>query len=158
MKGNAKVVQALNDILVGELTAINQYFLGAKIAGHHGYERLSHKIHKESLDEMRHAEKLIDRILFLEGLPNLQKLDKVTIAESTIEQLRADLDSEAHSVERLNSGIKLSRDAGDHGSADLLEELLEASERHLEWLETQVSLVKQLGDTHYLAQQLKKDG
>jgi bacterioferritin len=158
MKGNAQVVQTLNDILVGELTAINQYFLGAKIAGHRGYERLAHKVYKESLDEMRHAEKLIDRILFLEGLPNLQKLEKVTVAESVIDQLRADLESEARSVERLNAGIKLSRGAGDHGSADLLEELLESSEKHLEWLETQVGLVKHLGDTHYLAQQLKKDG
>ena len=158
MKGNPQVVQMLNDVLIGELTAVNQYFLGAKIAGPRGYERLAHKVHKESLDEMRHAEKLIDRILFLEGLPNLQKLEKVKIAESVIEQLRADLESEARSVERLNAGIKLSREAGDHGSADLLEELLESSEKHLDWLETQVGLVKGLGDTHYLAQQLKKDG
>jgi bacterioferritin len=157
MKGNAQVVQMLNDVLVGELTAINQYFLAAKVAGHRGYERLAHKVHKESLDEMRHAEKLIDRILFLEGLPNLQKLEKVKIAESVVEQLKADLDNEQKSVDRLNAGIKLSRDHGDQGSADLLEELLDASEKHLEWLETQVGLVKSLGDTHYLAQQLKKD-
>jgi bacterioferritin len=158
MKGNAQVLQILNDVLVGELTAVNQYFLGAKIAGQRGYERLAHKVHKESLDEMRHAEKLIDRILFLEGLPNLQKLEKVKIAESVTEQLKADLESEARSVERLNAGIKVSREAGDHGSADLLEALLESSEKHLDWLETQVGLVKSLGDTHYLAQQLKKDG
>ena len=157
MKGNAQVVQMLNDVLVGELTAINQYFLAGKIAAHRGYERLAHKIHKESLDEMRHAEKLIDRILFLEGLPNLQKLDKIKVAESSVEQLKADLESEQKSVDRLNAGIKLSREQGDQGSADLLEELLEASEDHLEWLETQVGLVKSLGDAHYLAQQLKKD-
>ena len=157
MKGNARVVDMLNEVLVGELTAINQYFLGGKIAKHRGYERLGHKINKESLDEMRHAEQLIDRILFLEGLPNLQKLEKVNVAESTIEQLRADLASETRSVERLNSGIKLARDAGDNGSADLLEGLLDASEDHLEWLETQLGLVQSLGDTHYLAQQLKKD-
>ena len=95
MKGNAQVLQMLNEVLVGELTAVNQYFLGAKIAGQRGYERLAHKVHKESLDEMRHAEKLIDRILFLEGLPNLQKLEKVKIAESVVEQLKADLESEA---------------------------------------------------------------
>src|SRR5690349_6806998 len=121
MKGNAQVVQMLNEVLVGELTAVNQYFLAAKIAGHGGYEHLADKIYKESLGEMKHAEKLIERILYLEGLPNVQKLEKVKIAESVVEQLSADLDVERRSVERLNAGVRLAREHGDNGTADLLE-------------------------------------
>lgn len=157
MKGNAQILQMLNEVLVGELTAVNQYFLAAKIAGQRGYARLGEKLYKESLEEMKHAEKLIDRILYLEGLPNVQKLDKVKIAESVIDQLRADLEVEQRGVERLNGGIKLARDNADNGSADLLIELLGSAEQHVEWLETQLDLVKRLGDAHYLAQQVKKD-
>jgi bacterioferritin len=155
MKGNLKVVQALNEILVGELTAINQYFLAAKICRHNGYRRLHERLHKESVEEMKHAEKLIERILYLEGLPNLQKLEKIRIAESVPAQLRFDLESERRTVERLNSGVKLARDAGDNGTSDLLEELLGSAETHVEWLEAQVALLGQLGDDHYLAQQIR---
>jgi bacterioferritin len=148
----------LNEVLVGELTAVNQYFLAAKIAAQRGYERLGHKLREEALEEMRHAERLIDRVLLLEGLPNVQKLEKVKIGENVIEQLRADLEVERKGAERLNGGIKLARDRGDNGSAELLEDLLKGAEDHIDWLESQLELVKQLGDAHYLAQQVKKDG
>jgi bacterioferritin len=145
----------LNEVLVGELTAVNQYFLAAKMAAHHGLERLGERLHKESIEEMKHAEKLIERILFLEGLPNLQKVDKILVAESPIEQLRADLGVERKTVARLNAGTTLARTQGDNGTADLLEDLLGSAERHVDWLEAQLDLVKRLGDAHYLAQQLK---
>jgi len=155
MKGKAQVLQMLNEVLVGELTAINQYFLAAKIAGHHGYAHLGERLYKESLGEMKHAEKLIDRILYLDGLPNLQKLEKVKIAEGVVEQLGADLEVERRSVERLNTGIELARQHGDNGSATLMEELLGGAERHVNWLETQLELSKKLGEPHYLAQQVR---
>jgi bacterioferritin len=158
MKGDARVVQRLNEILVGEMTAINQYFLGAKLCRQRGYTRLAARIHAESLEEMKHADRLIERILFLEGLPNLQKLDKLRIAESVPDQLRADLALERRTVEELNGAIKLARDRGDNGSAELLEELLVSAERHVGWLETQLGLLRDLGDVPYLAQQVHKDG
>jgi bacterioferritin len=145
----------LNEVLVGELTAINQYFLAAKITAHRGYSHLGEKLYKESLGEMKHAEKLIDRILFLDGLPNVQKLEKVKIAETVIEQLAADLDVERRTVARLNAGIELARKHADNGSAELLEELLGGAERHVNWLETQLDLAKKLGEPHYLAQQIR---
>jgi bacterioferritin len=147
----------LNEVLVGELTAVNQYFLAAKLAAHRGLERLGERLYKESLEEMKHAERLIERILFLGGLPNVQKLDKVQIAESAVEQLQADVGIERQTVTRLNAGVALARTQGDNGTAELLEDLLTSAERHVEWLEAQLDLVKQLGDAHYLAQQVKKD-
>jgi bacterioferritin len=158
MKGKPQVVQMLNEVLVAELTAVNQYFLGAKMVAHRGYERLGHKLYTESLEEMRHAEKLIDRILFLDGVPNVQKLEKVKVAASPVEQLEADLEIEKRSVGHLNRGIELCRARGDHGSAELLQGLLPAAESHVEWLETQLELAKALGVEQYLAQQVKKDG
>jgi bacterioferritin len=158
MKGNSKVVQMLNEVLVGELTAINQYFLAAKMCHHRGYLRLHEKLYGEALEEMKHAEHLVERILFLGGLPNLQKLDKLRVAEAPPEQLKANLELERQSLERLNGGIRLARESGDNGSAELLEKLLTSAETHVDWLEAQVGLVKQLGDAHYLAQQIKKDG
>jgi bacterioferritin len=154
MKGDSQVVQHLNDILVNEVTAINQYFLASRIARQQGYLRVAARIHKESLDEMKHADRLVDRILFLEGLPNLQKIDKLQIAQSVPDQLRADLALERQGVEQLNAGVKVARERGDNGSADLLEDLLRSAERHVEWLETQVALLRDLGDAAYLAQQL----
>lgn len=155
MKGKPQVVEMLNEVLVGELTAINQYFLAAKIAGHQGYEHLAHRVYDESVGEMKHAARLIERILYLDGLPNVQKLEKVKVSESVTDQLTADLEIERRSVDRLNTGIKLARDQGDNGTAELLEELLTGAERHVEWLETQVGLVKELGREQYLAQQVR---
>lgn len=156
MKGHPDVVQTLNEILVGELTAINQYFLGAKMSARQGYERLAEKLHGESIEEMKHAEKLIERILFLEGLPNVQKLEKIRIGETAPEQLKADLDLERRSVERLNGAVKLARGHGDNGTAELLEQMVLAAEKHVDWLETQLTLIRQLGDAAYLSQQIRK--
>jgi len=157
VKGNPQVIQVLNDVLTGELTSINQYFLGAKIFENWGYERLYKKVYKESIDEMKHADKLIERILFLEGLPNVQKMGKVRTGESVVEQLKLDLDTEREAVDLLNRGIKLARDVGDNGSSELLESILESEEEHIDWLEAQLTLVKQVGEANYLAQQIKED-
>jgi bacterioferritin len=158
MKGNPQVIQALNEVLTGELTSINQYFLGAKIFKNWGYERLAKKVYKESIDEMKHADELIERILFLEGLPNVQKLEKVLTGETVVEQLKLDLETERVAHTRLNAHIKLCRDLGDNGSAELLEEILVSEEDHIDWLEAQLELIKQIGEQAYLAQQIKDEG
>jgi bacterioferritin len=157
MKGAEPVIAMLNELLVGELTAINQYFLGAKICRQRGLARLAERLRTESLEEMKHAEGLVERILFLGGLPNLQKLDKIQVGESVPEQLRLDLELEKRTVSRLNDGVRLARDTGDNGSAHLLETMLRAAESHVDWLEAQVSLLTQLGDARYLAQQIHED-
>jgi bacterioferritin len=156
MKGHPEVVQRLNEILVGELTAINQYFLGARMCARQGYSNLEHRLQHESIEEMKHAAKLIDRILFLEGLPNLQRLDKVRVGETVPEQLKADLELERRAVERLNGGVQLARTHGDNGTAELLEKMVRSAEEHVDWLEAQVGLLRQLGDAAYLAQQIHK--
>jgi bacterioferritin len=156
MKGDPRIIDMLNDVLTGELTAVNQYFLHAKMCLNWGYDHLGKKIREESIDEMKHAEKLVDRVLFLEGLPNLQKLHKLVIGTNVIEILKNDLALEHATVPRLNAGIKLSRDAGDNGSEELLTRILVDSEGHVDWLESQLELVKQVGDAHYLAQQIRE--
>jgi bacterioferritin len=155
MKGDPRVIDLLNDVLTGELTAINQYFLHGKMCLSWGYEQLGKKIHEESIDEMKHADKLVERVLFLDGLPNLQKLGKLCIGTGVVEILENDLALEMATVPRLNKGILLCRDAGDVGSEELLTRILVDSERHVDWLETQLELVKQLGAPHYLAQQVR---
>ena len=154
MKGDPRILDMLNDVLTGELTAINQYFLHAKMCLNWGYEGLGKKIRAESIDEMKHAEKLVDRILFLDGLPNLQKLGKLTIGTRVVEILQNDLAFELGTVPKLNAGIQLARDAGDNGSEELLTGILVESEHHVDWLESQLELVKQVGEAHYLAQQI----
>jgi len=156
MKGDPRILDMLNDVLTGELTAINQYFLHAKMCLNWGYEGLGKKIRAESIDEMKHAEKLVDRILFLDGLPNLQKLGKLAVGTSVIEILKNDLAFELGTVPKLNAGIQLAREAGDNGSEDLLTHILVESEHHVDWLESQLELVKQVGEAHYLAQQIKE--
>ncbi|HEX8794528.1 MAG TPA: bacterioferritin [Polyangiaceae bacterium] len=155
MKGDPRIIDMLNEVLTGELTAINQYFLHGKMCLNWGYDHLGKKIYEESIDEMKHAQKLVERILFLDGLPNLQKLDKLSIGTSVIEILKNDLAFELGTVPRLNKGIQLSRDAGDNGSEDLLTEILVESEKHVDWLESQLELVKQVGESNYLAQQIR---
>jgi bacterioferritin len=157
MKRPQPVIDLLNQLLVGELTAINQYFLAAKISRQRGLSRLAHHLRQESLDEMKHAEALVERILFLGGLPNLQKLDKIQIAENVPDQMRADLALERRAADKLNDGVKVSRQAGDNGTATLLEGLLKAAEDHVDWLEAQVDLIDSLGTAQYLAQQLHGD-
>ena len=157
MKGSNKVVDLLNQVLTNELTAVNQYFLHARMCENWGYERLWHKIRAESIDEMKHADELIERILYLEGLPNLQRLGKLNIGQNVEEQLRSDYEVERQAIPLLNQGIELCRSEGDNGTADLLEDILEDEEEHANWLEAQLGLIQQVGLQNYLAEQMKKE-
>lgn len=153
---DAALVDLLTDVLSAELTAINQYFLHAKMCGNWGYRRLQHKIREESIDEMRHAEQLTERILFLEGLPNLQRLYKLNIGETVEEQLRNDRDLEYLAIERLNKGIQRCVEAGDNATRALLEKILVSEEEHTDWLETQLETIAQVGLPIYLAAQIRE--
>jgi bacterioferritin len=144
----------LNDVLSAELVAINQYFVHAKMCGNWGFKRLHSFIRKESIDEMRHAEALVDRILFLDGIPNLQRLDKLNIGETVLEQLESDLALEHKAIDRLNQGIAAARTCGDNATADLLERILVSEEEHIDWIETQLEAIRQVGLANYLSQQL----
>jgi bacterioferritin len=155
MKGDQKIIDLLNEVLTGELTAINQYFLHAKMCGNWGYQRLHEHIRKESIDEMKHADMLIERILYLEGLPNVQRLGKINIGQSVVEMLKNDLGVESVAIPLLNKGIDDCRKAGDNGSEALLIGILTSEEAHVDWLESQLDLVKQVGEAHYLAQQIR---
>ena len=155
MKGVKEVIDLLNEVLAGELVAINQYFLHAKMCKNWGYLRIASKVREESIDEMKHAELLTDRILFLDGLPNLQRLDKLNIGQTVPEQFASDLDLEYRAVKRLNDGIRLCREQGDNTTEDLLTRILVSEEDHVDWLETQIKLVEHLGETAYLAEQLR---
>jgi bacterioferritin len=154
MHGDPKIIDLLNEVLTGELTAINQYFLHARMCENWGYRRIGERIYKESIDEMKHADKLVERILFLDGLPNLQRLGKLAIGTSVPEILKNDLAVEMVAVPLLNKGIQQCRDASDNGSEDLLTHILVDEEKHVDWLEAQLELIKQLGEVHYLAQQI----
>ena len=155
MKGHAEIIDLLNECLTAELTAINQYFVDAKMCADWGYERLAQRFREDSLDEMRDAEALMERILYLEGMPNLQRLGTVLVGETVTEKLRAALDLEVAAVERLNRGIAACAQRGDHGSGELLQGILEGEEDHADWLETQLRLVDEIGETNYLAQQVR---
>lgn len=155
MKGQQAVLDVLNAVLTGELTAINQYFVHAKMCKNWGYHRIAEIVRKESIDEMKHADALIDRILFLEGVPNVQRLGKVNIGETVPEQFRLDLALEMEALPRLQDGIKLAREANDHGTEELLRHILVSEEEHVDWLETQLSQVAQLGEANYLSQQIR---
>jgi bacterioferritin len=154
MQGNAEIIELLNDVLTGELTAINQYFIHAKMQANWGYDRLAHATREESIDEMKHAEKVIERILYFDGTPNMQRLSPVRVGEAPGEQLRLDLELEKEAIPRLNAGIAAAVAAGDNGTRELLESILVDEEEHADWLETQLGLIEQLGESHYLAQQL----
>jgi len=154
MKGSKEVIDLLNEVLAGELVAINQYFLHAKMCQNWGYLRIAHKVRHESIDEMKHAEQLADRILFLDGLPNFQRLDKINIGQTVPEQFKSDVELEYAAVKRLNDGIRLCRDKGDNATEDLLNRILVSEEEHVDWLETQLHLIDELGDKAYLAEQL----
>ena len=157
MKGDAKIIEVLNEVLTAELTAINQYFLHGEMCENWGYERLHKVIRKHSIGEMKHAEEVVERILFLEGLPNLQRLGKINVGENVEEILRADYALELEALPRLNSGIELCREIGDNNTRHLLEEILEDEEEHVDWIEAQLTLVEQVGIQNYLAQQIKED-
>ncbi len=157
MKGNKKVIELLNDVLTGELTSVNQYFVHAKMCRNWGYLGLAARVKKESIDEMKHADDLIERILYLEGVPNVQRLYKVNVGETVPEQLKLDRQLEMDAVARLNKGIALCLEVGDNGTRELLVDILVSEEEHLDWLETQLSLVASIGEAHYLAQQVHQD-
>ncbi len=150
-------IQLLNEVLTGELTAVNQYFCHARMCANWGYGRLAAHIQKESIDEMRHAQALIDRVLYLGGVPNVQRLGKINIGETVKEQLTVDLALENEAIPRLNAGIEQLRQSGDNGSRILLEQILTSEETHVDWLEAQLELIAQLGEANYLAQQIKDD-
>lgn len=154
MKGDAAVIKTLNEVLTGELTAINQYFLHASMCKNWGYNKLAEKVREESIDEMKHAQELIDRVLFLEGVPNLQKLDSLHIGETVPEQFQADLDLETLALERLRRGVDVCWKAKDHASRELLESILAAEEEHADWLEAQLGIIKEIGKENYLAEQM----
>jgi bacterioferritin len=156
VNGNPDVIELLNEVLTAELTAINQYFIDAKMCQNWGYERMGHRFYTESIDEMKDAEELIERILYLDGVPNLQRLDTVRVGEDVPEKLRLALDLEKEAVERLTRGIELCTERHDHGSRELLEKILEGEEEHADWLEAQLTLIDQLGTPNYLAQQIHK--
>ena len=157
MKGDAKIIEILNEVLTSELTAINQYFVHGEMCENWGYERLHKIIRKHSIGEMKHAEELIERVLFLEGIPNVQRLGKVTIGENVEEIFKSDYALELEALPRLQQGIETCRQLGDNNSRHLLEEILEEEEDHVDWLEAQMSLIEQVGIQNYLAQQIKED-
>jgi len=155
MKADPKIIDLLNEVLTGELTAINQYFLHARMCGNWGYKRLEEAIKKESIGEMKHADTLIERVLFLEGLPNVQRLGKINIGQTVPEILTNDLAVEMVAIPLLNRGIATCRDLGDNGTEDLLTKILVSEEEHVDWIEEQLELIEQLGAAHYLAQQVR---
>ncbi len=155
MKGNAKLIEALNEVLSGELTSINQYFIHAKMCQNWGYKRLAERTRKEAIDEMKHADEVIERILFLDGIPNMQRLGKVKVGETVPEQLKLDHALELEAVSRLNKAIALAVEVGDNGSRELLEGILTSEEEHIDWLEAQLELIKQVGEQNYLSEQMR---
>ncbi len=155
MRADAKILEILNDVLTAELTAINQYFIHAKMCENWGYQYLADYIRNESIDEMKHADIVIDRILFLEGMPNMQRLNPVTVGETVPEQFQVDLDLEYAAVKRLNDGISVCVTVGDNASRALLEGILVSEEEHADWLEAQIELIRQIGEQNYLAQQVR---
>ena len=156
MKGDAKVIEFLNKALYNELTAINQYFLHAKMLKNWGFKELAEHEYKESIDEMKHADKLSERILFLDGLPNFQALGKLKIGENPRELLQCDLALELEALPVLKDGIAYCESVGDYTSRQLFADILDSEEEHIDWIETQLSLIERIGESNYLAQQLDK--
>ena len=154
MHGDPSVIEILNDVLTGELTAINQYFVDSKMAANWGFPRLAKHFYDESIDEMKDADELIERILYLDGVPNLQRLSTVRVGEDVREKLELALTLEREAIQRLNAGIATCSEKGDHGSRDLLEKILRGEEEHADWLESQLSALGTVGVENYLSQQL----
>jgi bacterioferritin len=153
MQSTPEIIELLNDVLTAELTAINQYFIHAKMQSNWGYERLAAKGREESIEEMRHAEALMERILYLDGMPNVQRLYAVKVGETVPEQLEAELDTEKEAINRLTAGIDQCRRT-DEGTRLLLEHILADEEEHADWLETQLGLIASLGESLYLNTQV----
>lgn len=156
MKGNAKIIEQLNDLLADELTAINQYIVHSEMCANWSYDRLHNKIEKRAIDEMKHAEKLIARILFLEGIPIVSNLKKIHIGENVSKQLDNDRDSEEATILLYRDAIKLAHDLNDHGTRELLEDILEDEENHIDFIEAQLDQINQMGIGSYLSQQIQE--
>lgn len=155
MKGNAEVITALNEILTAELTAINQYFIHARMCANWGYKKLAARKRKESIEEMKDAQVIMDRVLYFDGVPNVQKLNPVRVGEDAIEQHQNDLALETEAIARLNKAIALCREKGDNGTRDILEHILREEEEAADWLESQLHIVKEVGKEAYLAEQIE---
>jgi bacterioferritin len=153
-KNRKAIIDVLNDVLTAELTAINQYFLHGEMCENWGYKKLHKEIRGHSIGEMKHADSVIERILFLDGLPNVQRLGNISIGETVPEMFKVDLALEVDAVERLNTAIETCRTSGDNGSRHLLEGILESEEEHVDWIEAQMELIDQVGAERYLAEQI----
>jgi bacterioferritin len=154
VQGDPQVIEALNEVLTAELTAINQYFIHSKMCANWGYERLAKHSREEAIDEMKHADRVIERILYFDGLPNMQRLNPVRVGENVVEQHEVDLALEVDAVARLNKGIALCREKADNGTRELFEGILTDEEEHIDWLEAQLHLVEEVGKEQYLAEQI----
>ncbi len=154
MKGNPKIIETLNHLLTDELTAVNQYIVHSEMCANWGYTRLHEADEKRAIDEMKHAEKLIARLLFLEGKPIVSELNKIHIGQSVDVQHKNDLDAEAGAISAYNQGIKLAVELGDNGTRELLESILKDEEEHVDWLEAQIDQITQIGIQTYLSEQL----
>lgn len=157
MKGDPKVLEYLQEVLTAELTAINQYFLHAEMLENWGYERLAKITRKESIEEMRHAESLLHRMLYLEGTPNMARLFDLHIGQNVKQMFENDLNLEYQAVPRLNKAINAAVEAGDNGSRDLFESILKDEEHHVDFLEAQLYMIQEMGYENYLAQQIKEE-
>ncbi len=154
MKGNPEVIKKLNALLADELTAINQYMVHSEMCDNWGYGKLHQKIEKRAIDEMKHAEKLIARIIFFDGAPTVSKLNKITIGKDVESQFKDDWAAEQDAIKNYNDGIKLAVKAGDNGTREILEDILEEEEDHIDWLEAQQDQIKQMGIQNYLVEQV----
>lgn len=155
-KDTQQTIDLLNDVLTAELTSINQYFLHAEMCENWGFMKLYKKIRAESIDEMKHADTLVDRVLFLGGLPNVQRLGNISVGETVPEMLKVDLALETEALTRLNKAVEACRDNGDNGTRHILEGILESEEEHVDWLEAQLELIDQVGVQNYLAEQINE--
>ncbi|MBA2281214.1 MAG: bacterioferritin [Acidimicrobiia bacterium] len=155
MQADPATIELLNDVLTAELTAINQYFVDAKMCADWGYDRLAEKFREESIGEMKDADELIERILYLDGVPNLQRLGSVRVGETVAEKLTLALELEKEAIDRLNAGIADVVARGDNGTRELLDDILHGEEEHADWVERQLALIAQIGEPLYLAQQIR---
>lgn len=157
MKGNEKILEVLNDLLADELTAINQYMVHAEMDDNWAYTRLAESVEKRAIDEMKHAEKLIARILFLEGTPVVSKYKMISIGGEVEQQIGHDWDAEFGAIKSYNEGVRLATEVGDNGTRELMESILKDEEDHIDWLEAQKDQIAQIGIQNYLAQQIKEE-